>query len=304
MRTFLNPTVSRRGTSNKHPVSSPFVITRVRTPVRERQEGGLGWRSSSSGPDLGDSITSRLGLARPSSSSSNTSPCLSALRDMPFASRVCNSSVLFHRPAPTSPALKCILSTYPFPPTLPLISLSIASILTPPPPRSRLRPRTLPERTQGLQGTSTQGQRCRGPGPDLQPAQDPQVPRGDRPRLLASGVREHGRRGRGPGARQRRQARRRRRGLAGRGGRGGARPRPLDMPHEPAARGGNERPAERLDGYRRKITTCFLEYGATTTSSTQTRKTAAAADLSDEKERRSWWRGHRCARSKGRHSEE
>lgn len=68
MRTFLNPTVSRRGTFEQLPAHFPFVITRVRTPVRERQEGGLGWRSPRAGRTL--EIASRHDLtwpARPSS---------------------------------------------------------------------------------------------------------------------------------------------------------------------------------------------------------------------------------------------
>lgn len=74
---------------------------------------------------------------------------------------------------------------------------------------SGLRPRTLPQGAQGLQAHPRQGLRRRRPGRHLQRAQGPQVPRGERPRLQPQGVREHGRRGRGPGERPGWQARRR-----------------------------------------------------------------------------------------------
>lgn len=93
----------------QHPaLFPPFVITRVRTPVRERQEGGLGWRSLRSGRTFGDSITSRLGPARPSSPISQ--PCLpSSMLRMICVFRITSPQFFrtlpHHPPAPTSPAL-------------------------------------------------------------------------------------------------------------------------------------------------------------------------------------------------------
>jgi hypothetical protein len=62
---------------------------------------------------------------------------------------------------------------------------------------SRLRPRAVPERAQGLQDPRCQALRRRGPRPELLNAQDAYLTGGERPRQQPEGVREHGRRDRG-----------------------------------------------------------------------------------------------------------
>lgn len=91
------------------PLSFPFVITRVRTPVSRAAGGWIGVEELSTGPDFGDSITSRLDLPGRAFPLATSPSLVLSIVTCPSHLPICNSSAPYRPPAPTSPDLKHIL---------------------------------------------------------------------------------------------------------------------------------------------------------------------------------------------------